>query len=151
MPIGDSKGAFFEDEFRAEAHPWYIDPKDIEGDRKMEVAPKTVYTNKQLDQAELDPSTGTGIEVGLKTEIEDRRSDTPLWDMNRLMDPASITDSIGGKNSTGNFVPVDRDPWIPTDLAKKLGINDIDSVSLSQILKKLGIKPIAEEQAIKDK
>lgn len=66
MPLGDSKGAFYEDEFRMEAAPWFLDPKL---DAEMVVDPKTMQTNKQLDKAELEPSTGTGIEVNWLTDM----------------------------------------------------------------------------------
>lgn len=70
MPIGDSKGAFYEDEFRQVAAPWFIDPK-MEGDEKMVVDPSVMQTNKKLDQAELEPSTGMGIEVVLPESFKD--------------------------------------------------------------------------------
>lgn len=70
MPIGDSKGAFYEDEFRQVAAPWFIDPK-MEGDEKMVVDPGVAQMNKELDTAELEPSTGMGIEVVLPEIFKD--------------------------------------------------------------------------------
>ncbi len=56
MGIGDSKGAFYEDEFRQAAAPWFIDPK-------MEVSPDKMMQDKELDDVETQPSTGMGLEV----------------------------------------------------------------------------------------
>lgn len=55
MPIGTSHGAFHEDEFRLEAHPWFVDPKD-----DMEKKPEDVDTDKQLDKVE---QREIGIEI----------------------------------------------------------------------------------------
>lgn len=79
MPIGDSKGAFYEDEFRQVAAPWFIDPK-MEGDEKSVVDPKSMQTNKQLDKAELDPTTGIGIEVS-SDEIDWNAYNKPTGEM----------------------------------------------------------------------
>lgn len=77
MPIGDSKGAFYEDEFRHAAAPWFgtaddnvVSPLEIVpgGVENNEVSPRTMMSNKELDQWEVEPSTGTGIEVSLKKE-----------------------------------------------------------------------------------
>ena len=68
MPIGDSKGAFYEDEFRQVAAPWFLSP---EMDRKMVVDPGKMMVDKELDKAELDPLYGIGIEINLPEEFKD--------------------------------------------------------------------------------
>jgi hypothetical protein len=68
MPIGDSKGAFFEDDFRAEAHPWWIDPKMEDVDNNT-ISPGQVETNKQLENVELTELGG--IEAGYKVPSND--------------------------------------------------------------------------------
>jgi hypothetical protein len=60
MPIGTSLGAYFDDSFHHATAQW-----DEKYDDNV-ITPDQSNTNKQLNQSELDPSTGTGIEVGLK-------------------------------------------------------------------------------------
>lgn len=90
MGIGTSKGAFHEDEFRMEASPWFIDPKELDDNvanpdvpnpgefsdntqrftRDQNVlTPGQIFRNKQLEDVELSPATGMGIEVGMKNSV----------------------------------------------------------------------------------
>jgi hypothetical protein len=157
MSIGTSKGAFYEDEFRQVSAPWFIDPK-MEGDEKMVVTPNQAETNKQLDDSELDPTTGMGIEVSFHedfrkaVEIEDRRSEIPEWTMDRLMDPTPLDKSVGGENRKfgHGFLSDIKDPYFPSKLAKELGITDVDAIKVTDYFKELGIKPIEEDKPIKE-
>lgn len=79
MPIGDSKGAFYQDEFRQIADPWFIDPK-MEGDESMVKTPNQVETNRQLDKAELDPTTGLGLDVSYKFSSSTSAPSDPIGD-----------------------------------------------------------------------
>lgn len=65
MGIGTSLGAFYEDEHHYNSVLW--DPERFQGDELMVKTPNQTMIDKQLDDAELDPSTGLGIEVGYKT------------------------------------------------------------------------------------
>lgn len=60
MALGTSIGAHFEDAFDAQAGLPYVRDDNV-------VTPDKAETNKDLDKAELDPSTGLGIEIGYKT------------------------------------------------------------------------------------
>ena len=58
MTIGDSKGAFYDDEFHQVASDWIV-PEDV--DDKMIVTPQIQQQNKQLEDVELKELGG--IEV----------------------------------------------------------------------------------------
>jgi len=59
--IGTGMGHLFDDEFQAAAHPWYIRPEDV--DDTMIKTPNELNTDKALEGAELDPTTGLGIDI----------------------------------------------------------------------------------------
>lgn len=61
MAVGSSIGAYYDDEFHQAAAQW-----DDKYDDNI-VTPPQAQTNKQLDDAELNPSTGLGQEVAYKT------------------------------------------------------------------------------------
>lgn len=69
MPIGTSSGEYFEDQYDYVSRRPVInpdeDPRFMTNDWNV-VTPQEVETNKQADQMEVDPSTGTGIPIGLK-------------------------------------------------------------------------------------
>jgi hypothetical protein len=67
MGIGTSLGMHFEDEHHYNSVLW--DPKRFQGDELMETTPNNMITNRQLDNAELDPSSGMGIEVKYDTVL----------------------------------------------------------------------------------
>jgi hypothetical protein len=134
MGIGTSMGAYYDDEFHHAAARW-----DDKYDDNV-IDPSTMYTNKALDAAELDPTTGLGIEVGLKYEqpsnnVDDRRSDIPTWTMDRLMDPEPLDKSIGGTNRVRGhgFLSDIKDPYFPSQMAKDLGIDDMDKLTVEEI------------------
>src|SRR6266540_3224239 len=69
MPIGTSDGEYYDDHYdytvrRPVINP-DVTPEFMTNDQNV-VTPNQVETNKQIDQAEQDPSTGTGIPIGLK-------------------------------------------------------------------------------------
>lgn len=73
MGIGTSHGAFYDDEFHYESAKW-----DDKYDDNV-VTPPQMNTNKSLDKSELDPTTGLGIEVGMKLSSgKNGPYDTPL-------------------------------------------------------------------------
>lgn len=101
MGIGTSKGAFYEDEFDYLRSVW-----DDKYDENV-VTPRDMQTNKQLDKAELDPTTGMGIEVGWKTasplvNITDEDINTAI-DVGMGAGPGTIAGvaSRGAKAATG--------------------------------------------------
>lgn len=65
MGIGTSLGAFYDDEFHYQQSQH--DPKRFDTNDENVVTPNQQGTNKALDDAELNPSTGMGLEVGYKT------------------------------------------------------------------------------------
>lgn len=91
MAIGTSKGAFYEDEFHYETENWNsVKNFNLNSDQNVlnpdtpdagtfsdnterftrdnnVVTPPQMKMNQNLDNAELDPTTGLGIEVGYKT------------------------------------------------------------------------------------
>lgn len=60
MAIGTSQGAFYEDQFHYSQSQW--DPKYDDN----EITPNKQRTDKALEGAEVDPSTGLGIDVAFK-------------------------------------------------------------------------------------
>lgn len=60
MGIGTSKGAYYDDEFHHAAAQW-----DDKYDENV-IHPNKMQVDRMLDDAELDPSTGMGIEVDYK-------------------------------------------------------------------------------------
>lgn len=69
MPIGTSDGEFFEDNFEyLKSRPVInpdVDPRFMTRDQNV-VTPEQMWINQQMDKAEQDPTTGTGIPIGLK-------------------------------------------------------------------------------------
>lgn len=63
MPIGDSKGAFYEDEFHRAVENW----NSFNGDDRMVVTPNQSYQNKQLESQ--DYKVMGGIEIGYNTPL----------------------------------------------------------------------------------
>lgn len=80
MGIGTSLGAFYEDDHHYNSSLW--DPERYKGDELMVKTPDASNTDKQLDNAELNPSTGMGIEVAYKANPShfayDKNYDTKL-------------------------------------------------------------------------
>jgi hypothetical protein len=142
MGIGTSMGAYYDDEFHHAAARW-----DDKYDDNV-IAPNTLYTNRALESAELDPTTGMGIEVRneIKTfdekierlpeppRIEDRRSETPVWTVDRLFDPRSVTSIEGTLIPEGGSGYSDiPDPLFPSKMAKDLGIDDMDKLTTEEV------------------
>lgn len=83
MPIGTSDGEYFDNHFEAmvgsgvtaglKRIPIVKDPEVIPGtdpgDYRMVRTPQEITRGRELDQTELDPSTGLGIEIGWKNRI----------------------------------------------------------------------------------
>lgn len=63
MGIGTSKGAFYEDDFEYLRSQW--DRKYDTNDQNV-IHPNQVEQGQQLDAAELDPTTGMGIDIGYR-------------------------------------------------------------------------------------
>jgi hypothetical protein len=133
MGIGTSMGAYYDDEFHHSAAQW-----DNKYDENV-IHPNKMQTDRLLDEVELDPSTGMGVEV--RAEVDDRRSETTVWTVDRLLDPRPLTSIEGSLIEEGGAGNSDiPDPLFPSQMAKDLGIDDMDKLTekeLSEIL----IKP----------
>lgn len=70
MPIGGSDGSFFDNKFDffKQVRPGEFAPSD-DVDENMVKTPSEVMTGKKLDDAELDPSTGLGIDVAYRRPL----------------------------------------------------------------------------------
>jgi hypothetical protein len=66
MGIGTSLGAFYDDEFHYQQSQY--DPKRFDTNDDNVVSPNKFQTDKTLDNAELDPSTGMGLEINLSQD-----------------------------------------------------------------------------------
>lgn len=102
MPVGLSDGTWHEDYTTMVAmampskplqrvvitKPDVVTPPDI--DQGMVVSPNEMRTNKELDAAELDPTTGLGLDISFKTPLEG------------LTEPAGAFNSPGGGEIPGN-------------------------------------------------
>lgn len=103
MGIGTSKGAFYDDEFHYAQSQW--DPKY---DNNV-ITPEQQKTNKALDEAELDPSTGLGIEIGNKNVMpfpDNKDSNTDFNTRFGNLPPSGILNDL--KKPDGNSVPLVR-------------------------------------------
>lgn len=147
MGIGTSLGAFYEDEHHYNSVLW--DPERFQGDELMVKTPNQTMIDKQLDDAELDPTTGLGIEVSYKdgtpfggTEektygnlIDRRDSEVILPD---IRDATSVpltarTMEFFGLDST--MFDTNPPPHTGEPLKKALGYNDIRKPSKEEVEK----------------
>lgn len=103
MGIGTSKGAFYEDQFHYAQSQW--DPGKFDDN---EITPNKQQTDKSLENAELNPSTGLGIEVGKKEMPFPDNNNPDLAFNNRFgnLPPSGIINDL--KKPTGETVPLMR-------------------------------------------
>ncbi len=112
MPIGTSDGEFFEDHFDYKTTHGVInpevDPRFLTNDQNV-VTPNEMGVNQQMDKSEQDPTTGTGIPIGLKrvyitgSEGNEGSSTDSTMPLGGSTEPAGAFKSEGGRVTPGNI------------------------------------------------
>jgi len=102
MGIGTSKGAFYRDEGHYQASQW-----DDKYDDNV-ITPQDLKTRKDLDAAELNPTTGLGIEI--KDQMPFPNNNDPRTDFDfrfpKELPPSGILNDL--KKPTGETRPLVR-------------------------------------------
>jgi len=114
MPIGTSDGEYFEDRWEYTVRKPVInpdvDPRFMTNDDNV-VTPNQMGTNQQMDKTEQDPSTGTGIPIGLKrVEITGGTVDSGMPPQ-ASEEPAGALKSGEGGQVPGNGEPIRPEPF----------------------------------------
>lgn len=137
MAIGNSLGAFHEDDFRHAAHPWFLDPETIKpGDTGDDMAlppDEGSYDNKAKV---LEVSNHSGFRMSdnitdLRNEFFDERTDK-----NNDLPP-------GGWLDKENNVSIE-----PTLLSRAAGSTDLDLARVKQIDAQIEVDDNPFEQSV---
>lgn len=117
MPIGGSDGSFFDDRFSffKQVRPGEWAPSD-DVDENIVKTPSEVMTGKKLDDAELDPTTGLGLEVSYKPSTAVPIDSSRLTDIHRGGPPVPMPEVIA-KTKAGDITNEDVDSAINVGLS----------------------------------